>query len=103
MDYDFCVEHAEEKDNKIIGLVLNCDPIYSKQKQLTFFLAMKISSPMPKDKIKKGRITLADIIDYVSPEENHSAFVCQESLELSKLKLRIILSEMGWDIDDITR
>ena len=90
--------HERNNKGEIIGLIVITP---SKEwsalnKDLFFYFVAPLGKPFSSSIGYDAR--LSDIIDYCEPKSFHGM---ERDLEVAKLKLKIKLSQMGWEIRDV--
>lgn len=90
-----------EKNSKgeVIGIVVRADSKNWKalSKDLFFCFPAPVNEPYP-DKVLDTAI-IQDIVNLCDPTLDVDM---EEDLDIAKLKLRLKLSQLGWDIEDVT-
>ena len=91
-----------EKNNKgdVIGMVIKASP--KEFKSLTKDLFFCFPAPLGKPYSEKvlDEVLLEDVINYCDPS---LGIDLESDPDVAKLKLRVKLSQLGWEIDDVAK
>ncbi len=90
------ISHLEREGEDIVGVIIsvNKDVFGSLQKDYYFSFCANKDVPFPKDIIKKNKVNIGDLIDSSAVDKT----LMGHDLDIIKLKMRILLKDIGWNI-----